>query len=318
MSVAESSPPRAAPTASYAGGSYAPPKALLTQGTREDASLQADGAVPFVYCTLADARMEERADWRSLGVEVYTGQPDTDPDAYQKLYGDGRYVRKKVWETTHLTYGLRALGLLDGDAVGLGVGCGVEPMLYHLARRTSRLYATDMYGFGWVSAQLDMLHHPENYAPYEYPRERLTMLQMNATQLLLPNDTVDFVYSVSSIEHFGGMRVALAHIREAARILKPGGILAFSTEFILQQSGLLPASLNGFFTRTTLEWLIVNSGLERIGSLHLTPDPSLLTEPAEIQLPEWHILREHYSRLSSHLPDVTFTDVTLFLRKPSR
>ena len=43
----------------------------------------------------------------------------------------------------------------------LGVGCGVEPMLYFLARHTARLYATDMYGWGWVSAQLDMLHHPE-------------------------------------------------------------------------------------------------------------------------------------------------------------
>ena len=60
------------------------------------------------------------------------------------------------------------------------------------------------------------------------------MLQMNATQLLMPDDSVDFVYSVSSIEHFGGLRVALAHVREAARVLKPGGVLAFSTEFVLQ------------------------------------------------------------------------------------
>ena len=275
-------------------------------------------AETFPFCALANEQMEASADWRGLGVEVYTGQADTSPEAYRQLYAGGRYVRKKVWETTHLCNGLRALGLLDGRATGLGVGCGVEPMLYFLARHTSRLYATDMYGWGWVSAQLDMLHHPEKYAPYAYPTERLTMLQMNAMQLLMPDSSVDFVYSVSSIEHFGGMRVALAHVREAARILKPGGVLAFSTEFVLSGGGhALPPTLDGFFTRNTLEWLIVNSGLTRLGALHLTPAPELLSTPAEIQLPDWTVPSEHHDRLSSRLNDVIFTDVTLFLRKAS-
>ena len=145
------------------------------------------------------------------------------------------------------------------------------------------------------------------------------MLQMNATQLLMPDETVDFVYSVSSIEHFGGLRIALAHVREAARILKPGGILAFSTEFILKQSGRdqnsLPSGLSDFFTRATLEWLILNSGLERLGQWHLSPTPELIAMPAEIQLPEWTVPREHHDRLSSQVDGVIFTDVTLFLRK---
>ena len=272
------------------------------------------GAFPF--CALANAEMEACASWRELGVEVYTGQADAHPEAYRQLYAQGRYVRKKIWETTHLCNGLRVLGLLDGTATGLGVGCGVEPMLYFLARHTARLYATDMYGWGWVSAQLDMLHHPAKYAPYAYPSDRLTMLQMNATQLLMPDASVDFVYSVSSIEHFGGLRVALAHVREAARILKPGGVLAFSTEFVLDGgANALPAGLESFFTRTTLEWLIVNSGLKRIGGLNLTPDPRLLSEPAEIQLPDWTVPPEHHDRLSSRLNDIIFTDVTLFLQK---
>lgn len=274
---------------------------------------------PFQFCTLANPAQETCADWRALGVEVYTGQPNGEWDAFRALYGTGRYVRKKVWETTHLTYGLRALGLLNGQTVGLGVGCGVEPMLYHLARHTARLYATDMYGFGWVSAQLDMLHHPEKYAPYDYPTERLSMLQMNATHLLMPDASVDFVYSVSSIEHFGGLRVALAHVREAARVLKPGGTLAFSTEFIVQGgrgAEGLPPGLSDLFTRATLEWLLHNSGLERIGDLPLQPDPVLLAHPAEIQMPDWTVAREHHDRLSSRLNDVIFTDVTLFLRKP--
>ena len=45
----------------------------------------------FPYCALANAEMEDCAEWRTMGVEVYTGQADTNTEAYRRLYADGRY-----------------------------------------------------------------------------------------------------------------------------------------------------------------------------------------------------------------------------------
>ncbi|HZP82988.1 MAG TPA: class I SAM-dependent methyltransferase [Chthonomonadaceae bacterium] len=298
-------------------GSLTPsaPRSSVAYSLPSNAQRPAPDASPL--CTLANPSSEEEAAWRSLAVEVYTGQPDADPAAYRRIYESGQLPRKKVWETTQVAYGLRALGFLEGDSVGLGVGCGVEPLLYFLACHTARLYATDLYGFGWVTAPLEMLHDPARYAPYDYPRDRLTVLQMNGLGLVMPDASVDFVYSISTIEHFGGPRYALAHAREAARILKPGGVLAFSTEYVLQEGaqGLSP-NARDFFNRTMLDWLILNSGLERIGPLDLTPAPELLDDPGVILLPEWTLAQAHFDRLSVRLDDTLFTDVVLFLRKP--
>jgi SAM-dependent methyltransferase len=47
------------------------------------------------------------------------------------------------------------------------------------------------------------------------------------------NDSFDIVYSLSSIEHFGGFEGAGQTVREMARVLKPGGVLALATEYVL-------------------------------------------------------------------------------------
>jgi len=267
--------------------------------------------------TLANARFEEDPEWRSLAVEIYTGTPDDDPAAVKRLYApNGLTNRTKLWETTQIAYGLQTLGVLDNGCVGLGIACGIEPLIYHFARRTSRLYASDMYGFGWDCAPFEMLTDPERFAPYSYPAQRLTMLQMHASALLIPDNTLDFVYSVSSIEHFGGTKAALGHLKEVNRILKPGGILAFSTEMIIYggAGGVAPEAKD-FFTRTTLEWLILNSDMEKVAPLALTPSRELLENPAPIRLPAWDIAPEHYDRMSCRLRDTVYTDVSVFLRK---
>lgn len=264
-------------------------------------------------CTLADSSFETSASWRSLAVEIYTGASDGSEEACRNLYLNGTITRKKMWETTHIAYGLRSLGLLNEQTTALGVGCGVEPLLFFLARHTARLYATDLYGFGWVTAPLEMLHDPTQFAPYAYPKERLTILQMNGMGLIMPNDAVDFVYSISTIEHFGGPRAALAHVKEAERILKPGGVLAFSTEYILKSGYTQEADF--CFNRTTLDWLVLNSGMELVAPMFLTPASELVNDPAEILLPEWTIAPDQFNRLSSRLGESIFTDVTLFLRK---
>jgi SAM-dependent methyltransferase len=56
---------------------------------------------------------------------------------------------------------------------------------------------------------------------------------MDGRRLAFRDGTFDIAYSLSSIEHFGGMSGATATIREMGRVLKPGGVLTLATEYVL-------------------------------------------------------------------------------------
>jgi SAM-dependent methyltransferase len=58
-------------------------------------------------------------------------------------------------------------------------------------------------------------------------------MKMDGRQLSFPDGSFDLSYSLSSIEHFGGVEGAAATIREMGRVLKPGGIMALATEYVL-------------------------------------------------------------------------------------
>jgi SAM-dependent methyltransferase len=56
---------------------------------------------------------------------------------------------------------------------------------------------------------------------------------MDGRFLAFEDASFDVVYSLSSIEHFDGFRGARLAMDEMARILKPGGMLALATEYLL-------------------------------------------------------------------------------------
>jgi len=56
---------------------------------------------------------------------------------------------------------------------------------------------------------------------------------MDGRRLAFSPATFDIVYSLSSIEHFGGIEGAVAAVDEMARVLKPGGVLVLATEYCL-------------------------------------------------------------------------------------
>jgi SAM-dependent methyltransferase len=80
----------------------------------------------------------------------------------------------------------------------------------------------------------DVLSRPDDYAPFPYRHNCLTFLKMDGRYLAFRESTFDVVYSLSSIEHFGGLDGAVATIGEMARVLKPNGILALATEYVLE------------------------------------------------------------------------------------
>jgi SAM-dependent methyltransferase len=143
---------------------------------------------------------------------------------------------RKLWEWTRGAMFLRERGILDGRSRVLDVGAGTEPILFWLAGQVGSVTAVDVYGDGVFrehEATDAFLHRPEDFAPYPYPVERLTVLKQDARALGFEDASFDAVVSFSSIEHFGGHDGARRAAREIGRVLRPGGVAFIATELLL-------------------------------------------------------------------------------------
>jgi SAM-dependent methyltransferase len=176
-------------------------------------------------CELANPAKWDNEDWlellRSLG-----------------LSDDRLVMHRKPYEFTQLLYGCRKLGVLHDGASYVSVGAGHEHVLYWLANHVGRVVATDMYEGTWQDQRARegdpvVLENPDQYAPFPYRRDRLEFMRMDGRALRFPDATFDVAYSLSSIEHFGGFDGAAQTVREMARVIKPGGVLALATEYVI-------------------------------------------------------------------------------------
>lgn len=203
-----------------------------------------------------------------------------DPD-FIALSGDimGRHPsysvpHRKLWEFTKLVQSLDQFDLLREGSCGLSVAAGSERVLFYLTHFVSRLAATDIYGVGeFIDNEADdsFLKAPHRFAPYEYPRERLKSLYMDALNLEFPADTFDFAFSLSSVEHFGDAKEVVRALQEMNRVVRPGGIVMITTE----------CSLNGkkahdLFLPSELRQIIRDSGLRLVEEIDFGIDPRSL------------------------------------------
>jgi SAM-dependent methyltransferase len=186
------------------------------------------GRVPadVQLCELANPAKWDNAEWMSVLREL-------------KLAEHKLGMHRKAYEFTQTVWGLRRLGALDDETRILSVGAGHEALLYWLANHAGRVLATDLYQGAWQSkgsleGDIRVLAHPEEFAPFPYRRERLRFLPMNGTALGLRPAMFDVAYSLSSIEHFGGMAGARAAITEMARVVRPGGLVVVATEWLVR------------------------------------------------------------------------------------
>ncbi len=116
-------------------------------------------------------------------------------------------LERKLWEYAQLALFLEEVGALDDQTRVLAVGAGHETPLFWLANRVGEVVATDIYGeggFAYREAQDVMLTNPSSLAPYPYREDRLQVRWMDARTLEFPDESFDVVFSLSSIEHFGG------------------------------------------------------------------------------------------------------------------
>jgi SAM-dependent methyltransferase len=247
------------------------------------------------------------AEWRAIGERLAVGS--------LALPEHPGWYHRKAWEWIQCIYGLERLDMLDRGGRALGVGAGHEPVVFHLADRTALTVATDLYAGDFtdaIAAEADpgFLRDPARYAPFPYAEERLRALPADGRFLPFADGSFDIVWSLSSIEHFGGHDKAAEAMAEMGRVLRPGGIACVATELILE------GGTNGeYFTRHELDvWIIGPSGLQLVEPLDDTPPPRRFIDDP-VPIPEDPLRTPH---LVLGTGDLRWTSVMLFLRKPTR
>jgi SAM-dependent methyltransferase len=157
------------------------------------------------------------------------------------------HIERKAWELAMLALFLREVGRLHDGTEALAVGAGDERIVFWLANRVARVVATDIYGAGSFAereAEGSMLEDPRAHAPFPYREDRLEVRYMDGRALDFPDASFDVVFSVSSLEHFGGPADIARGASELGRVLRPGGHAVIITECFLRRHPLSAAPVD--------------------------------------------------------------------------
>ncbi len=150
-------------------------------------------------------------------------------------------MHRKSFEWVQTLYGLQVLGRLRESTRCLGVASGHEALLYWLANRVGEVVGTDLFEGGWADHMAregdpEVIDNPSKYAPFAYREDHLRFMKMDALELEFEDDRFDVVFSLSSIEHFGGNAAAAQSMREMARVCRADGLVIVATELILNDA----------------------------------------------------------------------------------
>jgi SAM-dependent methyltransferase len=219
-------------------------------------------------------------------------------------------MHRKSYEWTQLLFGLGRLGMLDERTSVLSVGAGHECVLYWLANRVGRVVATDLYEGRWqTSAGREgddrVVEDPAAFAPFPYRADRLTFHRMDGRALAFDDGAFDVVYSLSSIEHFGGFAGARAAMIEMTRVLAPNGVLAVATEYILTGPAYEEA-----FSAAEIQALFDVSGLQLVQPIDEQVYQRYTCEPVDLRVDV-----DRRPHMVVRVDDTVFTSVMAFLRK---
>lgn len=219
-------------------------------------------------------------------------------------------MHRKEFEWAQTLQGMRRLEMLHEGTRCLGVGSGHEPILYWLANHVGEVVATDLYEGEWAEAGAlegdpDVLTDPAKYAPFAYREDRLRFLRMDGRQLDFPDDSFDVVFSLSSIEHFGGNEGAARAMREKARVCRRDGLVVVATDLVLNDAH----HPEYFRIEELLEHVVEASGMK------LVQEPSFRVPAFALEKPcRMPADRSRTPHLVLDFDGVLTTSVILFLR----
>jgi len=241
------------------------------------------------------------ADWRKFAEDLQVV-----PTSLQGMH-------RKAFEWVQTLYGSSLLGKINRQSVILGVGTGHEPVVYWMAKHCGKVYATDLFRGEWAhggakEGDPSVLSNPERYRPFEYPKERLLFLPMDGRYLAFRDGSFDLVFSLSSIEHFGGKEYSALAVKEMERVLKPGGIAIIATEYILNQKNH-PEFFN---ENDLLEYVVKASSLKLVQNINLQVPRLLVEKP--VRFPQEIHRTPHMSLTDGY---IIWTSIILFFEKVS-
>lgn len=218
-------------------------------------------------------------------------------------------IHRKPWEYSLAITGLEQLGVVTENAQALAIGAGSEPPIYYYANKIARMVATDLYDNPDHEGRPAILENPAAFAPFPYREDHLEVLSMPGDALAFPDESFDFAFCLSSIEHFGSRETQRRSLAETARVLKPGGVYCCITELILTRSHTHPE----YFTFEEIEEIFFGqNGFELVGG---KPDyrisKSLLDYPTTV--PSKHMSRSPHIVLEQEA--MKWTSFSMFLRK---
>ena len=153
----------------------------------------------------------------------------------RKEIGSVPFGSRRAWEFAMIYRAIDQKGRLHGDAVGLGMGAGTEKLIYALAKRARKTVVTDLYtaAGGWEGVRTqDPKALVMSKAPSSVDPKRIDALTMDMRELKFPDESFDFCWSTGAIEHIGHDEDFARHLAEVHRVLRPGGVYAFTTAVV--------------------------------------------------------------------------------------
>jgi len=278
----------------------------------EVANLDRDARIGRPLSEVINVNRYKDPEW--LDIHRRVAEYSTDKHVF---FDHAGHIVRKGWEWTQCIYGLERLDMIKEGHSALGVGSGREPISFYLADRIGKVVATDLYGNEtWTNsngaeAPADIVEDATKYCPRPYRADRLSFQNADGTNLPYADESFDFCWTISSIEHFGGHGAAAQSMREMARVTKPGGIVSVVTEYVL----LPEISHPEYFNRSQIEEHLIGA----TDDLQLVDGMNWDVPPTEYLVDQIALGTEGVHRTRRHvvLNDgfCQFTSFILFLRK---